>query len=141
MRIFVAIIIGIILAGCATDSVFEREYKQSFHGIVTKKTELSKTEIKQKLRELKNQRLVNTIVINAVTLTAGFILIPIGDITTDSHEYEVTLEGRRQVRVLNQFGGFDVGDCVAVFLSDNWDKYPPRMAYSTTECTVNVKRP
>jgi hypothetical protein len=127
---------AVALAACASNSTFEHEYPQTLQGIVTSKIELSQEDVRKKLNDLQGQRLVGTVIANMISMHAGLIEIPVGDLSADTTQYEVELDNGGKVQVLNQFAGFNVGECVNVFLSENWKRYPPRMAYSTTDCVV-----
>lgn len=141
MRDSLLIGIGVIaLTACASNSTFEREYPQTLQGIVTNKIELSQEEVRKKINDLQEQRLFGTIAANLASMHAGLIVIPIGDLSADTQQYEIELESGRKVQILNKFSGFNVGECVNVFLSENWERYPPRMAYSTTDCAVNNRK-
>jgi hypothetical protein len=141
MRLTILLGVTLTLMACTTvdESTFEREYQTKLQGTITKKTQLSERDVQEKRAHLKRQMVFDTIAINLLTAPLGIFVYPTGQITTDTHEYEVSLESGRTVYVLSQFNGFNVGECVNLFLSANWEAHPPRMAYSTTACSLAAK--
>lgn len=114
--------------------MFEREYRQQLHGTIAKKTALSEEALG--IRQAEFNRILSAVAINMLTAPLGLFVFPIGQATTkDPYEYEIILNSGNPIRIVNQYSGFNVGECVAVFLSENWEQYPPRMAYSTTQCS------
>ena len=119
----------LVISGCTSEPTFEQVYRQTYQGIVTNKAQLSKEEIQVLMNELRQQRVIETVAVNILTLPLGVIMIPPGDLSTETHKYEIELESKKTIQILNRYPGFNIGDCVTVFLSDDWEKYPPRMAY------------
>jgi hypothetical protein len=48
-------------------------------------------------------------------------------------QYQVLLESGKILEFTHYYTGFNVGDCVTVFLSENIERYPPRIAPATTD--------
>lgn len=127
-----------IVSACASSGGIDIDPNETrLTGRIATKAKMNEREAKERMDKARNTSMARTVLVNAITLPAGFIMIPIRGGSQSSGEqllYEVNLETGQRVAVISAHEGFDVGDCVTVFLSQESERYPPRMAYSMVDC-------
>lgn len=118
----IVVLITFFITGCASDPY--ENYDPNAHkmlGKVIAKKLLSTPEA-DKVFE------ADTIAV-PVPIPAGIVFInsPIGSPSRkgDPYSYQVDIENGQQIEIINYYSGFEIGDCVQIFVSP---RFPVRMA-------------
>ena len=135
-RILFVICIALV-SSCASEpkSVYDPTERQ-FPGKVLSKQVPDSGDVDARLRTIQSAKYIGTVV--EVLLTGGIGIVPVpaydSSLPGQPTLYEVQLESEKTVQLYNHYTGFNIGDCVIVFLGDNWQEYPPRMTSRGGNC-------
>jgi hypothetical protein len=116
LKLILLVIIAILLFGCATDSMHrydENAIKQS--GIINSKEEI------QNWEEFRDDTLL-------LPVAGIFIPVQLGSPSKEGNDfrYVVQISEDQAMPIISKYSGFEVGECVTVFLSQSM---PPRIAH------------
>lgn len=132
--------IVIFISGCVTEPIdYTQQYdpnEKVLNGVVVTKSETNKEIVKKRLDDLEKSKNYDLIFSTILSVGTGFVMVPtnIDDgVGGEPIEYGVKLKTGKTLKIFNYYSGFEKSECVKVFLSQNWRKYPPRMA-SGGEC-------
>ncbi len=127
------IILLMVLVGCASN-VYEYDPNEKVElGIIVSK-ESPRDEELQRLREsIDNTSRSNAIVMYGLmgfmAYEAGLSLpTDVDDFQTPYTIYTVVTSSKTKYMVKDRYSGFDVNDCVKIFISEDREKYPIRIA-------------
>lgn len=129
----------LLLLGCATQDEYVIDYDpnaQEISGRIIYKKIAEVRDIEKELDEINNSRTVGSIISSIFTAGIGFISIPVYEDSLPGNptEYHVVLSNENKLRIYSFFTGHKVGDCVTVFLSKDYEKFPPSMTSRSGEC-------
>lgn len=124
-----------LLSGCVKQTY---DYVESYDpnekiisGKIIKKIEPSLQSKALRDKELERQHATDTFLGTLMAIGTGTVIVPYSDrfgVQGFPIEYYVALETGKTLRIYSHFTGFKIGECVKVFASENWQKYPARMA-------------
>ena len=145
MHFKVIVLFAVFLSGCVKQTYdYVENYdpnEKIFHGYIVKKIKPnfeSRVRIKQ---ELDRQHATDTFFGTLMAIGTGTVIVPFENrfgVSGNPNQYYVSLDTGKTLRIYNHFTGFKVGECVKVFISENWKKYPARMAIGG-ECESSNK--
>ena len=140
MKYIITIITALLLNGCIPEDIdYTKRYdpnEKIINGKILLKSEPNKEIIKQRLKNQESSRNIELTLSTILSVGTGIFMMPYNvddSVPGNPTEYDVKLKNGKTLKIFNYYSGFAVGECVKVFISPNWKKFPPRMA-SGGEC-------
>ncbi len=148
MKNLIIFLVVIGVAACVSNPPIDRDPSERIiYGTVLMKENLK--DLDEMEREKREAQAENTqfIVQQANTIGAGagetiaaiIILNMLGleppggyGVKGDPIAYTVRTRTNQLYKVISYYTGFSAGDCVKLFISNDFDKYPPRVAYGNS---------
>ena len=137
MRRILLLACVILASSCATDKkpMFDPSERAIPGKVIAKETHVS-SDVASRLQTSNTAKMVGATVETLLMAGTGIVVVPSFDSSLPGKptEYHVELESGKTLQLYNHYTGFAIGDCVTVFLGDNWQEYPPRMTSRGGSC-------
>ncbi len=127
------VFLSLVLVGCASN-VYEYDPNEKVElGIIVSKESPKYKELERMREGIENASLANAIsmygVVGVVAHKAGIGLpTDVNDFQTPFTSYTVVTSSKKKYLVKDRYSGFNINDCVKVFISEDSTKYPLRIA-------------
>lgn len=130
------VLIGFLLltacGGGSLDNRIDPNTRYLFGHIVGKK-DIGRKKLQQRLEAAESRdqaNMVSTFGVVGLFFIGSGVSSPF-DITVQgsSWEYYIEVGSDERYLVISKYPGFSMGDCIKLYISDNPEQYPPRMAY------------
>ena len=148
MKHFLAIFLAAILSGCQSnpDIKIDPNQKILFGTVESKRIEKDPELLRNAQADYEADRTARAVQYStqygdgsfaggaAAVIVISLLDAEFGDGPTMPIEpvsYFVASENGQRYQIISNYRGFAVGDCVKLFLSENPEQYPPRMAYGS----------
>ena len=133
---FIIIVIMLFLSGCIIHQPDEpyMEFDPNeiiLNGKVNSKVIINKNDVKKRTQTRETNNNIELTLASVQSAGAGKIMMPYyydKNSWSVQTEYDVKLNTGKTINIFNYYSGFLIGECVKVFISENWEKYPPRMS-------------
>ena len=132
---FIITIIALLLSGCIHkpgEPYMKFDPNEIIlNGKVILKKAPNKEHIKQRIQNQEENKNIELTLSAILSVGTGIFMMPYyndDSVSGIPTQYNVKLKTGKTINIFNYYSGFSIGECVNVFISENWETYPPRMA-------------